>query len=131
MLTTDRVSAIFADARGVHADALRLLGAEDVRDAAGKAWCATKRATDGLVLARMGVEPEIASERSGGLSRLATEDSAVIPLQTRYLIKREYLYGTCFLMGVCIPADMAHECIRNTADYIGDAERLAGYAGGA
>jgi len=52
MLTTDQVTAIFDDARGVHADALRLLEAGDVRDAAEKAWCATKRATDALILAR-------------------------------------------------------------------------------
>lgn len=45
--TTDRISAIFADARAVHADALRLLEAGDIRDAAGKAWCATKRADSG------------------------------------------------------------------------------------
>ena len=52
MVATDRVSDIFADARAVHADALRLLESGDIRDAAEKAWCATKRATDGLILAR-------------------------------------------------------------------------------
>ncbi len=52
MVATDRVSAIFSDARAVHADALRLLEAGDVRDAAEKAWCAAKRATDALILAR-------------------------------------------------------------------------------
>lgn len=36
--TTDRISAIFADARAVHDDALRLLEAGDIRDAAEKAW---------------------------------------------------------------------------------------------
>ena len=46
MVATDRVTEIFADARAVHADALRLLAAGDIRDAAEKAWCATKRATD-------------------------------------------------------------------------------------
>ena len=56
MLATDRVSAIFADARAVHADALRLLESGDIRDAAEKAWCAAKRATDGLILARTGTE---------------------------------------------------------------------------
>ena len=59
MVATDRISAIFADARAVHADALRLLATGDIRDAAEKAWCATKRATDALILARTGVEPEI------------------------------------------------------------------------
>ena len=54
MLATDRVPAIFADALSVHADALRLLEAGDIRDAAEKAWCATKRATDALILAQHG-----------------------------------------------------------------------------
>ena len=131
MLATDSLSTIFSDARAIHADALRLLEVGDVRNAAETAWRAAKRATDALILARMGSQPEISSERSGGLSRLAAEDSAVIPLQTRYLLKQDYLYGTCFLMGVCIPVDMAHECIRNTADYISDAETLAGYSNAA
>ena len=48
MLSAHRVPAIFADARAVHADALRMLESGDIRDAAEKAWCATKRATDAL-----------------------------------------------------------------------------------
>ena len=36
MVATNRVTAIFADARGVHADALRLLESGDIRDAAEK-----------------------------------------------------------------------------------------------
>ena len=54
MLSTDRAPTIFADARSVHADALRLLESGDIRDAAEKAWCATKRATDALILAPHG-----------------------------------------------------------------------------
>ena len=34
MATADRVSEIFADARSVHVDALRLLAVGDIRDAA-------------------------------------------------------------------------------------------------
>ena len=68
MVVTDRVSAIFDDARSVQADALRLLEAGDVRDAAEKAWCATRRATDALILARTGVEPEMSSETTRGLT---------------------------------------------------------------
>lgn len=131
MVATDRVSAIFADARAVHADALRLLEAGDIRDAAGMAWRAAKRATDGLILARTGIEPEISSDTVIGLARLATEDYAVRSLRKRYHIKQGYLYGTCFLLDFCVPLDMAHQCIRQTADYINDAERLAGYSSGA
>ena len=84
MLSTDRVSAIFADARAVHADALRLLEAGDIRDAAEKAWCATKRATDALILARTSEAPEFSSDTSRGLLMLAEADDAVNPLTGRY-----------------------------------------------
>ena len=72
--TTDRVPAIFADARSLHADALRLLEAGDIRDAAEKAWCATKRATDALITARTGVEPEFSPDTTRGLVRMAAAD---------------------------------------------------------
>ena len=52
--TTTRVAELLADAREVHSQALERLAAGDIRDAAEKAWCATQRATDALVLARTG-----------------------------------------------------------------------------
>ena len=127
MLTTDRVPAIFADARAVHADALRVLEAGDVRDAAEKAWCATKRATDALILARTGEEPEISSDTARGLVRLATEDRVFRALRRRYHARQSTLHGDCFYLGLCEPIDEVEGRIQRTADYINDAERLAGY----
>ena len=127
MVATDRVSDIFADARAVHADALQLLESGDIRDAAEKAWCATKRATDALILARTGTEPEISSDTSRGLAGLATEDYAVRPLRRSYYSRQSELHGACFYLGVCEPLDEVHRRIRQTADYISDAARLAGY----
>ena len=126
MVTTDRVSAIFADARAVHADALRLLESGDVRDAAEKAWCATKRATDALILARTGEMPELSSDTSLGLVMLAEADSAVSPLIGRYYSRQGHLHGTCFYLGICQPIDEILRRIRQTAEYISDAETLAG-----
>ena len=54
----DHIRSIFADAAGIYEAALERMGAGDLRDAAEKAWCATKWATDALVLARTGEEPE-------------------------------------------------------------------------
>ena len=130
MLSTDRVPAIFADARDVHADALRLFEAGDIRDAAEKAWCATKRAADALVLARTGTEPEFSSDTSRGLLVLAEADGAVSPLIGRYYSRQGHLHGECFYHGVCEPAAEVERRIRQTADYINDAERLAGYPNG-
>ena len=130
MLSTDRVPAIFADARDVHADALRLLEAGDIRDAAEKAWCATKRATDALVLARTGTEPEFSSDTSRGLLVLAEADGAVSPLIGRYYSRQGHLHGTCFYLGICEPVSEVHRRIYQTDDYINDAERLAGHSNG-
>ena len=127
MVTTDHALAIFADARAVHADALRLLSAGDIRDAAEKAWCATRRATDALILARTGEAPQISTDTSRGLLALATADSAVTPLIGRYYSRQGHLHGTCFYLGVCGPLDILERRIRETANYISDAARLAGY----
>ena len=130
MVTTDRVIEIFADARAVHADALRLLAAGDVRDAAEKAWCATKQATDALILARTGVEPEQSPDTSRGLVRLARVDRAVNPLIGRYYSRQGHLHGTCFYLGECEPAGEVERRIRQTADYIDDSARLAEFSPG-
>ena len=128
MVATDRVSAIFADARAVHADALRQIEAGDIRDAAEKAWCATKRATDALILARTEEEPQISSETSRGLATLATQDEAFRRLRRRYHSRQSTLHGDCFYLGICEPFDDVERRIRQTADYITDAARLAGYS---
>ena len=126
MVATDRVTEIFADARAVHFDALRLLASGDIRDAAEKAWCATKRATDALILARTGVEVEQSPATTSGILRLESEDRAVSSLARRYFSRQGRLHGACFYLGVCEPADEVERRIRQTADYIHDAENLAG-----
>ena len=128
MVATDLVSAIFADARSLHADALRLLEAGDICDAAEKAWCATKRSTDALILARTDEAPELSSDTSQGLLMLVEEDSSISSLVGRYYSRQGVLHGTCFYLGVCGPASEVDRRIIQTADYINDAERLAGYA---
>ena len=54
--STDLVEAIFQDARELQADALEMLSMGKIRNAAEKAWGATKRATDALILSRTGEE---------------------------------------------------------------------------
>ena len=53
MVATDRVRALFADARELYADALEMLAQGRIRNAAEKAGGGTKRATDALVLANI------------------------------------------------------------------------------
>ena len=126
MAVADHVSAILADARAVHTDAIHLLVSGDIRDAAEKAWCATKRATDALLLARTGEEPETSSDTSGGLLALGEGDDAVSTLVRRYYSRQSKLHGACFYLGNCEPLEEVERRIRETAAYISDAENLAG-----
>ena len=115
---------MFDDARAQHRSALERLEAGDIRDAAEKAWCATKRATDALILARTGEEPGTTAITSDGLDALAWEDGRVKPLVGRYYSRISQLHGQCFYNGRCASPDTERR-IRETADYISDAERLA------
>ena len=116
-------AAIFADARDVHAQAIERLEHGDVRDAAEKAWCATKRSTDALILAQTGEEPATTAITSNELDALARRDPAVKTLVGRYYSRIHNLHGLCFYAGFC--NDQTERRIRETADYIRDAERLA------
>ena len=123
MVITDRVKEIFDDARSQHQAALERLAAGDIRDAAEKAWCATKRATDALILARTGKEPGTIAMTSDGLDTLAGQDGRVKMLVGRYYIRISQLHEQCFYVGNC--NSHTERRIRETADYIRDAEEFA------
>ena len=123
MVATSRVQEIFDDARAMHSSALERLEAGDIRDAAEKAWCATKRATDALILARTGEEPRTTARTTNELDSLAYRDSRVKPLVGRYYSRIGQLHGLCFYDGIC--NDQTERRIRETVVYIEDAERLA------
>ena len=123
MVATDRVREIFADARTVYASALERLAEGDIRDAAEKAWCATKRATDALILARTGQEPPTTALTTEGLLALARASTEFENLVGRYFTRISYLHGTCFYDGICGPD--TERRIRQTLEYLEDAEALA------
>ena len=125
MTITADVYRIFADARQVHAEALERLEQGDIRDAAEKAWCATLRATNALILAHTGEEPERTTYSRIGLERLAQRDSQVQSLVNRYYSRQSSLHGDCFYLGICEPVDLIERRIRETIQYIMDAEALA------
>ena len=117
---------IFADARAVQASALELLAAGDVRDAAEKAWCATKRATEALLLAVNGEIPPTTVRVSGGLRGLSRESDEARSLQERFGFNARYLHHDCFYNNHCEPLDDTERLIREVEQYIADAEALAG-----
>ena len=70
-IATDRVRWLFSDAHGLCQDASEMLEQNRMRNAAEKAWGATKRATDALILARTGEEPQSAGQVRRALLRLS------------------------------------------------------------
>ena len=126
MQETERVNAIFADARLLYDDALEQLEAGKLRNAAEKAWGATKRATGALILARTGEEPRTSGQTMRGIRALRHEDPALEPMRRRYGARQSFLHGACFYDGVTEPEDDLIADIRETLDYIRDAEALAG-----
>ena len=123
MVATGRVKEVFDDAMVQHQAALERLEAGDIRDAAEKAWCATRRATDALILSRTGEVPGPTALTSNELDALARVDSRVQSLVGRYYSRISQLHGQCFYVGNCNPD--TERRIRETADYIRDVEELA------
>ena len=128
MVATNRVKELFDDAHQVQAKALELLAQGDVRDAAEKAWCATKRATEALVLARTGSEPQTPAQTTAGLRTLAYKDERFVPLRFYFNTCVKELHVDCFYDGHCEPVEEMAATIEQSARYLADAERLAAEA---
>ena len=90
---------------------------------AEKAWCATKRATDAQLLARTGEPPGPAGIASDGLDDLVSLDPTAASLHGRYYSRLSQLHSACFYTGAC--NQHTERRIKETADYIADAEILA------
>ena len=125
MTMTAEVQEIFSDARAMHGQAIARLEARDIRDAAEKAWCATLGATNALVLARTGELPEKSPATTIALDELAETTPQVKALVGRYFSRQETLHGKCFCLGLCEPLPTIERRIRETSQYIEDAEALA------
>ena len=123
--TTDRVSELFADARTVYDDALEMLVQGKLRNAAEKAWCATKRSTDAMVLARTGREPQSAGGARRALLRMRNDGPEFVAFHGEYSIRSELLHVNCFYDGNCEPESEMTALIRATDSYIQDAINLA------
>ena len=126
MLGTERSRVIMADAWALYADAIEMLDQGHIRNAAEKAWGATKRATDALILERTGREPQVTSQTASGIKALGRQSAALESLVTRYRNRVHHLHAECFYNGDCEPEDFITGLIRDTARYIHDAEALVG-----
>ena len=91
MTTVEAEAArIFSDARHMRDAALAQMAAGDVRDAAEKAWCATLRATEALVLVRTGEGPSTSTAAGRRLRALSMSDQSLLNLRDRYPCARPY-----------------------------------------
>ena len=125
MLETKQAESIFADARTLYDDALDMLEQGRLRNAAEKAWGATKRATDALILARTGTEPRSSGQTARMLRQLRRQDPSLEQMRLRYGARQYFLHGRCFYDGVLEPEDDIIADVRETLDYIRDAEDMA------
>lgn len=124
MTTTEtNPDLIFANARLMHTATLDRMAAGDIRNAAEKAWCATLRATEALVLAHTGQPPTTSTAAGRRLRFLAETDSSLENLSLRYSHRQAVLHGECFYHEYCQPV-VTERLIRETPDYIRDAESL-------
>ena len=121
-LTAD---AVFDDAKYMQRQALERLEVGDLRDAAEKGWCATRRAAEALILARTGKRSPNTSAVSRELRALGRTDEAVYCLEDRYGATARFLHGDCFYSGLGDPVENTERRIREVADFIAAAEDLA------
>ena len=126
MVATKRARDIFDDSRTLYQDALEMLEQGRLRNAAEKAWGATKRATDALILSQTGEEPPTTAASTTALLTLGGRSADYETLVGRYFTRISFLHGSCFYNGMCDPIPETERRIRETMDYIQDAETLAG-----
>jgi uncharacterized protein (UPF0332 family) len=117
---------LFKDAKSLYEMAVKELEAGNLRDAAEKAWGATVRATNGLVMVRTGEEPDTTSRTRIAIEREAERYSALDSLRLRYLSRETSLHGSCFYDGICELRNAIERRIKETAEFISDAMKLAG-----
>ena len=84
------------------------------------------RATEALVLARTGQQPETSTLAGRRLQTLSMNDQSLRDLRTRYYDRQSILHGECFYHEYCPPVVIElGALIHETADFIQDAHTLS------
>ncbi len=113
-----------ADARTMHYEAMARLEAGDWRDAAEKAWCATRNASQAVVLEVYGEDSPRSTNIDSGIRSLARERGGEwVRMRQRYSDVVFHLHIEAFYGGVYhedIP-----DLVRGVSDYITLVEELA------
>ena len=120
-----RVKELLEDADFLYSEAVSELERGKIRNAAEKAWGATLRATNALIVARTGEEPERVPVTTQKLYELAGSDRVVDEhMVGRYHTRADYLHGLCFYCGFCEPKREVERMIRETATLIADIRKF-------
>lgn len=118
---------LFDDAYSLYKEALKELEEGRIRDAAEKAWGATLRATQALILAKTGEPPQRSDITSQQLCKLALTDPQMEEkILGRYYTRLHTLHGDCFYLGICEPIEDIKKRIIQTKEFIEDVQGLVG-----
>ena len=120
--TESSVKALLDDAWEQYRSAVERLDAGDVRDACGKAWNATRAASEAAVLAHQG-NTATTINISSGLRFLARKYDRP-NISAGYAQRAQYLHNDACYYGACDNDDIP-DLIQGTADYIRAAQELA------
>ena len=121
------VNEIISDAENLLTKAIEEMNV-NLRDAAEKAWGATVRATDALILARYDETPKSMRDRREKLGELILREPELdkLGLWERLHSRESSLHVSCFYDGECKPADVIKRKISETKNYIEDIKALVG-----
>ena len=123
MLKTERVAYLFKEARATSSDSLNRLDdatkhwdRRELLRSAERAWDAATKATNALIMAHIGIEPEPHGENDtyGLLSKLAVESPGCKELKGQYTDFSVFLYDLVICNGKSGPAGNHHP--RHPAD---------------
>ncbi len=124
MLKDVAAESPMSDARAMQAEAMARLEAGDWRDASEKAWCATRNATQAVVLEIYGVDSPRSTNIDAGIRFLARERGGEwVGLRKDYTEVVYHLHIEAFYGGVY--HDDIPDLVRGVSDYIRLAEELA------
>ena len=124
MLKNASARDLIVDARAVHNAAMARLEVGDWRDAAEKAWCAVRNATEAAILEIYGVDSSRSTNIDAGIRALAKERGGEW-VQMRQLFSDVvyHLHIEAFYGGVW--HDDVPDLIRGVANYVDQIARLA------
>jgi hypothetical protein len=123
---SDDVALMFQDALSMQRQAVAQFEAGDIRDAAEKAWCAARNATNGMISAVTSVEPRSGGKTMEALRKLYRYNREVFaPVHSSYMTYLGSLHGECFYDGHCDPPEVFYDEINETLDYINHVMELA------